>query len=287
MRRQLTTAGLKALEEQSADSEARIQAAETNLDYLRGQLKISDNDPSALDSSPSLTGSMVQTDNQQMIEGEKSYKQMQTQLDKLKTLDKDKLRHVLPTVTGDGMLPDLLGKLLDAGQQLSTLTNNYSPANPKVITCAAMINTLNGQIDARVTGIMLGLESEVEAKKAALDAMVAAVEQAKTNDQQEQERARPYWEEKRQLERMLDFHKILAAKIEEEKLALEIPKNSLVQIVDAAEPGNAPVKPNKTLNIFLSAIAGGFLGGVCGSMAAFIALRREKRRNAAVPGAAA
>jgi len=148
-----------------------------------------------------------------------------------------------------------------------------------------MIDELNREIDARVAGIMAGLESETSAKETSMEALKTSVETARVSDSQEQAREQPYWEGKRNLERLLDFHKIMAAKIEEEKLDLEIPKDSLVQITDTAMPGNAPVKPNKRLNILISAMAGGFLGGVCGSVAALITLRREKRRAAAVPGA--
>jgi len=260
MRRQLTTGGLKALEEHYADSEAKIQASQTNVGILRGQLKILDNDPNSLNPSPTLTDAMLQTYNSQMIEGEKVYKQLQTQLDKLKALDNDSLRDVLPTVTGDSALSDLLGKLHTSMQTYVTLTNDYALADLHITRVQSMLDELNHEIDARVTGIMLGLESEVESKKAALDAMTDAVELAKANDQKEQERGQPYWDEKRNLERLLDFHKILAAKIEEERLDLEIPKNSLVQITDTAEPGDAPVKPNKTLNITLGLVFGLIMG---------------------------
>ena len=285
-RRQLTAAGLRALEQQYAESEAQIQATQTNLDYLRSQLKINDNDPAALNPHPALTEQMQQAYDQQIVEGQKTFKQLQTQLDELKAMDGRKLRNVLPTVTGDSMLSDLLGKLMNVQQQLSTLTNNYGPDNSKVTTCEAMLGTLNAQIDERVNGIMAGLGSEVSAKQAAVDALKAAVEQARTGDAQAQVREQPYWDEKRNLTRLLDFHKVLAAKLEEEKLDLEIPKDALVQITDTAMPGNAPVKPNRSLNIVLSAILGIMLGALCGSIAAFIAARRNKPQTAPAAGPA-
>ena len=45
-----------------------------------------------------------------------------------------------------------------------------------------------------------------------------------------------------------------------EKLGLEIPKTAMVQITDPAEPGDAPVKPNKTLNIALGLVFGLVMG---------------------------
>ena len=108
---------------------------------------------------------------------------------------------------------------------------------------------------------MAALDSEVKSQKAALDAFTAAVEEAKTNDQAESLRGMPYWEKKRELEnRRLDFHKLLAAKIVTEKTWLEIPKTAMVQITDPATPGDAPVKPNKTLNIALGLVFGLVMG---------------------------
>jgi len=108
MRRQLMTGGLKALEEQSAASAAQIQTAETNLDYLRGKLGVIDNDPNALHSTPRLSEQILQTYYQQIVDGDKTSQTLQTQLDKLKAMNSDKLREVLPTVTGDSRLSDLM-----------------------------------------------------------------------------------------------------------------------------------------------------------------------------------
>ena len=287
LRRQLVIGGLKALEQELKDYEGKIQAASTNVDYQRGKLHILDNDPATVNPTPTLTEQVMQTYNQQLIEGKKLYDSLQAQVDELKAMDKSKLRNVLPTVTGDASLSDLLGKLSTAEQSLSTLTNSYSQGNPKVTDCRTLIATLNQQIDDRVTGILAGLQSEVASKRAALASLTASVEQAKANDQLELEQGRPYWDAKRTLEQLIDFKKILATKIEEEKMNVDVPKDSLVQIIDTAEPGAAPVKPNKVLNIVTGAIIGIFLGGVSGSIAAFIVMRMEKRRNRSVSGLAA
>jgi capsular exopolysaccharide synthesis family protein len=59
---------------------------------------------------------------------------------------------------------------------------------------------------------------------------------------------------------MIDFNKLLSAKIEATKLDLQIPISSIVEITGPAEPGEAPVKPNKTLNIILGVIIGLIMG---------------------------
>jgi capsular exopolysaccharide synthesis family protein len=123
-----------------------------------------------------------------------------------------------------------------------------------------MIDELNHQIDARVTGIMAGLENQTQSEKAALDSLTASLEEAKNKDQAESIRGQPYWEAKRKLGNKIDFNKLLAAKIEATKLDLQIPKSSIVEITGPAEPGDSPVKPNKTLNIILGVIIGLVMG---------------------------
>lgn len=51
---------------------------------------------------------------------------------------------------------------------------------------------------------------------------------------------------------------------------------NLVQITDPAEPGLSPVRPNKTLNIFIGAIFGVFLGLIAGTISGFISFKLVK-----------
>jgi len=146
---------------------------------------------------------------------------------------------------GDTTCPDLLNKLHEAKQQFVALTNDYAPADLHITRLQSLIDELNRQIDDRVSGIMAGIENRLESEKAALDALTTNVETAKEKDQAEAIRGQPYWNEKRKLENMIEFHKLLAAKIESEKLDVEIPKSSIVEITDPAQPGEFPVKPNK------------------------------------------
>jgi capsular polysaccharide biosynthesis protein len=87
----------------------------------------------------------------------------------------------------------------------------------------------------------------------------------------------PYWDKKRDLDQLVGFHKMLATKIEAEKLDAKIPKALPVEIIDSATPGLMPVRPNKPLNITLGAIAGIFLASVAGTLSAFIAFQIRNR----------
>jgi uncharacterized protein involved in exopolysaccharide biosynthesis len=82
--------------------------------------------------------------------------------------------------------------------------------------------------------------------------------------QKEFERTKPFWDEKRKLNNLTDFHKLLAARIEFEKANLEKSKVSYVEIVDAAKPPEFPAGPNRWLGAALLVVGlfstvGGFL----------------------------
>ena len=260
-RQELTSKGIDVLESQFQEDEERIQDLSTNVEYLRRTLNIADFDPNSVSPTPTLTQELLQRYNDQQIEGEKTYKLLQTRLTELQAYSTDKLRDVLPTVTTDSALSGLLDKLHEAEQQYVVLTNDYNPTNNlNVVRVQSEIDELNHQIDDRVAGIMAALDSEVKSQKAALDAFTSAVEDAKAKDQAEALRGLPYWEKKRELENRRQFHSLLADKILSEKTLLEIPKSAMVQITDPATPGDAPVKPNKTVNIALGLVFGLVMG---------------------------
>jgi len=260
-RQGLTSKSIDVLETQFQSDVEQIQSLQTNVDDLRKTLSIVDTDPNSISPTPTLTQEALQRYTDQQIEGEKNYKQLQTRLMELQGYSTDKLRDVLPTVANDSALSGLLDKLNEAKQRFVVLTNDYNPNNNIAVgRVKSEIDELNNEVDDRVAGIMAGLDSDVKSQKAALDTITNSVEEAKSKDQAEYLRGMPYWEKKRELESKWDFHKALAAKIATEKLGLEIPSTSMVQITDPATPGDAPVKPNKTLNIALGLVFGLVMG---------------------------
>ena len=258
-----TLNGIRVLEQEFQSEQDRIQAVQTNVDQLRKELNIVDTDPNSIAPTPTLTQKQLQDYKDEQIEEEKDYTKADTQLTELQALqaaNPKELRDVLPTMVSDSTLNSLLDNLNKAEQKLAELKVYYSTNNPELLSQQSLVDSLNQQIDDRVEGIMAGLASQVGSMKAALAAQTAAVTNAIAKDQQEAERGAPYWEKKRELENMIDFHKLLQAKIAAEKLDLVIPETTMVTIEDQAQPGKSPVKPNKTLNIILGVVIGLVVG---------------------------
>jgi capsular exopolysaccharide synthesis family protein len=182
------------------------------------------------------------------------------ELQSLQATNPVELRDVLPTLTADSALGDLLSRLHQTQQSLEQLKVDYSTNYPDVMRQQKLADELNNEIDARVKGIMVALASQVKALKATLDTITATVEDAIKTDRDEAETGQPYWEEKRKLENMIEFHKVLQAKIASVKLELATPTTAMVTIIDQAKVGKSPVRPNKTLNIILGIVIGLMVG---------------------------
>ena len=261
-RREMATNGVAALDEQFREQESDIATNQAYVEQLRQELHITD-DPHATAPTPTLDAQQLQMINSQRIEGEKVYNEQLVQLDELKSIEatnKDKLCDVLPQMVQDTTLGDLVGKLNEARQNWVKLTNDYALDNVVVKRVQSLIDELNHEIDDRVTGIMAGLESKVKSTKAALDAYTMEVDAAKQKDQDQAKKNQPYYDAKRDLDEKLKMHELLYSKLEATKLDISLPEESMVQLTDPAEPGKAPVKPNKTVNIVLGLIFGLVMG---------------------------
>ena len=259
-RRETTVKGLDVLEGQYLDESNQIQAAQQEIGNLRSNLNINVDQADAPGFTASLTTEQLQTLHAQMIEGERAYKEQSVQLAQLKSFNNTRLRDVLPNIVNDSALSDLLAKLHEAEQRIATLKIDYAADNLNVTRVQTLIDTLNRQIDDRIAGILSSLESQVSSKKAALDALTQSVDEAKAKDMQESSKNQPYYDAKRNLEQLRSMHNLLYSKIEAEKLDAEIPKSSMVQMTDRAEPGKTPVKPNRPVNIILGLVFGLIMG---------------------------
>jgi succinoglycan biosynthesis transport protein ExoP len=258
---QRTEGGIKVLQDKYQVEDQQIQTIRSNVDQLRKDLNVTDNDPQSFIPTPTLDQERLRTYNTTMMEGQTRYNRFKEQYDQLMALNPDKLKEVLPTIGNpDSTLNSLLDKLNESKQAYVRLTTDYSTNNPDVIRIQSLIDELNREIDDRVNGIMIGMENNLNTEKAALDTLTNEVDTAIQKDQEEAARGQPYWEEKRKLANLVDFHKVLAARIESERIDLDIPKTSVVEITEYGEPGKDPVRPNKPLNITLGLIFGLIVG---------------------------
>ncbi len=260
--RQIASTGLEVLQKQYLEESGRIQEIQGRVDTMRQDLRIND-DPRSSGPTPELGAEEMRLVHSQKMEHQMTFDKRQVEYDSLNAIYTNNplaLCDVLPTMFPDAALAGMVDQLREAKNNRSKLLVDYPTNNPIVVRVQTLIDQIEKQINERVTGVMLGLKTQLSTSKASLDSLILQVETAKTNDFVNAIKFQPYYDEKRKLEQIQEVHKLLYTKIKANQIDSSIPTTTMVQIMDPAEPGKAPVKPNKTVNIVLGLIFGLVMG---------------------------
>jgi hypothetical protein len=132
----------------------------------------------------------------------------------------------------------------------------------------------NGQAD----GVMLGLAARVTALKKVSESLEKEAQVAVQTGIDNANKSRPYFTAKRKLEELQRFGQVLDMKIHSERTEIDLPKTTLVEVIDKAIPGYRPVRPNKPLNIALGILVGGLVGAFLGTFI-FLLQRHSYRQS--------
>jgi polysaccharide biosynthesis transport protein len=263
-RSRLSKGGIRALEDRFRDQSNAVAMAQQRVDRLRVELNISDGIANGEGPSPLMTAETLRRLESLRIESKAEYVRQSTLLERLKNLGKDLgpegLAQAIPSSAPDPHLSTLLDQLTLVEQRLVAQEKNFGDKNVEVIQSKAMVEDLHNKIKKRVDGIILGLDARVLSLSNSLANLENEVALATTNDVVRANQTRPYFQAKRELEELQRFRQILDFKIASEKIDVDLPKTTMVEIVDRAVPGLRPVRPNKPLNIALGVIIGLVVG---------------------------
>ena len=260
-RRKFSQAGIKSFEDRYKEYEDKVKEQQNKVDQLRVDLKVpdavvSENMPTIL-----LSAETLRHIEGLRIESQAEYVKQRTLLDRLEKLDPKDLTQTIPTVgVQDNQLNEYLQALAQVQQRLVSFRKELGPEHTEVLKAMAQEEDLKEKITARTSGILKGLQAKVESTFEGLAALSNEVAKAQDSDVAQANKSRPYFEAKRDLEELVRFRQILTTKIAMEKTDLQLPKSSMVEIIDTAKPGARPVRPNKPLNIALGVIIGLVVG---------------------------
>ncbi len=259
-RQKLASGGITALEERFKAQQDKIHKAQKELEDLRDKHKISDTEANGGGPVQLIEADSLRRFTAARIESENRLVAIQASVRMLKALTKDELRQVLPRSRQDARLSELLSQLGLAEQTMLSLEKDIAPDHPSYKRVQAQIEKLRKDVDDNVAGIMTSIEVEVTMAQAQVDGLKKSVEEAQKLDIDKAQNSRPYFDKRRELEELITFGRILNMKLEAEKIDLALPKSTMVEIMDRAQPGAKPVRPNKPLNIILGVIIGLVVG---------------------------
>ncbi len=283
-RRQYAASGLKVMQDQFRSETNQISLVQSNVERLRVMFDIRGEDRAADHHVPSITAEELNKINADILGQYKQQQEQLSQLEKLQSIyatNPPMLRDVLPIITADSALSDLLSQFNEAQRQLTKLAVEYGTNHVNVLREQNLKDKLGQQVNERIAGTMVALETQVVSLKDSLDKLTEKIEETKSRDELLAVKFQPYYDEKNKLLELRRQNALTHAKLLQQELDLKIPKTQMVQVTDPAEPSHTPVKPNKTLNIVIGMIAGIILGSIAGGLAVWVSTSRANRRAAA------
>jgi len=258
-RKRLAEQGIKVLREKLAEHDALVSSAESNVNRIlqdRGLNVIAEHQGAIA----SLEMDTIRALEQQLIEIRGIYTKQQTRFSELKQIPPDLIRNALGPVVNDEILSRRLEEFSTAEKEFISKGRDLGPQNPLYLSMQAVIQKLNQQVDDRVKGIMLGLETDLKAQAAALTVTEAKLEEAKQRNRTAAEKNRSYLLALNQLEQAQRLQQTVKTKILVEDLDDDIPRSTAVHIIDPAEPAVKAAYPKLTLNIALGCFVGLVMG---------------------------
>lgn len=254
-RSEASAKGVKVLEDELLLQEAKVKKAQAAVDDLREKFNISE---SQADSGQvnTLEPETVRRLENSRLEGLASYTQMHSTLTNLLKLNKEDLRVALPTVSPDPFLSELFSRYALAEQELTTLSKDYGEDHPQVVRARQLLQKIDSQIEKKVAGILEGLQIKEAGYKEDLDMRTAELEHAKTMDVENAKKYSGFAMAKRDLDLQKQIRQTITMRIIQEKVDTKLPKSSIVEVVDRAEPALKFERPRIALNIALGVIVG-------------------------------
>jgi capsular exopolysaccharide synthesis family protein len=251
--------GLIKLEEEREKHSADIARLQNEVDDLKRSLKITDIEAQQSSGGTLESDTLRRTDSER-VQALALLAQHESRLNTLTNYARPELTRAMLTASSDQLLSHLMEELAAEEQRLAQMTNSLGFGHPEVKGAREKIETINRQVDERVSGILDGLRVNVEGMRAQVRVLTSEVESAKSNDVFQAVQTRPYRDKKTMLANLLYIRDRLVMKIWQEKVDSVLPKTGIVEIIDRAEPGFRPVKPKKFLNIGLGVLCGLVMG---------------------------
>ena len=260
LKQEMSRKGIQVLKEELQQNEEKVKGAEAEVDQLGKQYKVSN----GVLEGATLEPQTVRSLEEQRIRVEAEFSGLAGLLNGLLKLREEKgnteLRKSILTAINDELLSKLMMDLSTTEANLAKLKETLGPENSDFKAMAAVQANLDTNINQRIEGMLAGLKLKVDAFRLHLDSLAGAVDHARTNDAFMTEQYRPYFNAKRKLDDLQKLRDAVHLRILQETVDAALPKTSIVEITDQAEPGRKPVSPSFKLNIALGIIVGLIVG---------------------------
>ena len=259
-RKEITKTGIAALEKKLKEEEDRIALQQKLVNDYRDKYQISEIE-SSLAISPTLDSETLRKIDSALIESRARYEESKARYDKLDSLTPREKEYAAPRMDySDPVMIELLGQRATYERKIAENASAYGESHPEAKAAKAALEAITNQITDQVKGIMTAQSAKLAGMKKDLEVWQKVKDEAVTMDIKKSSERRPFYAAKRELESMMLIRERMMIRIKAEQIENEIPKQLSVELVEPAEEGLRPVKPNKTMNISAGIILGLLVG---------------------------
>ena len=256
-------AGIRVLEEQEEAQKEKIRAAQAEVDDLKAKLGVPDISLADSGVFTSTTGPQIIANlNAAKTEAEITLAQHSALYESLAALEKEDFRKAaLSAMPGNRRLSALIERYdeiirgLDSGGGAA-----LGPEHPSMSSLEKEKKTLEEQLQEELDGVMIALKQSVDRYKLVVTSLESQIEEAKKKEAENTEKFRPYFTAKRNLESLQRFLDAILNRRLQETVDSSLPKTSIVEIYDLAEPALKQVSPKLGLNVALGVLVGLIVG---------------------------
>jgi beta-lactamase regulating signal transducer with metallopeptidase domain len=234
-------AGIWALDEQLKIHDGKVKALQESVDDMRAKLHVED---WLADTQREGLPATREQENQRRLESERvsaraEYLQAEAMLTELKKLSPSQLKTAIYTVSQDAVLAKQLQDLSAAQQDLAKARVNYADDHPEVKKALVAVTAIEKQIEERVEGILTGLEVRAKSSLARAEQLEKELDKAKYLQERQAANISVYQQAKRELDNEQRLRDSLLLRTLQERVDAQLPRSSIVEIVDEAEPAIA------------------------------------------------
>ena len=256
-------AGLKVLDGEVQKQKKLVSEAAAKVETLRRDLKI-DELPGATAQvqSTTLSDMEIQRKEAALSELRSDMISRKVRLDKVADLTIEQLESTLPALQlEDSTTASTKQQYLQALQVVASMQKQgYGKKHPEMQAAIRAVAERRDQLNKLVSGIRRALSIDLSVAQAKVESMEKEVSELRSQLRADRgDRLAPYNEARRDLETQSQLLEVLESRYRQQSVESRI-ETRPVQVVNRAEPGVRPVKPNLKLNLGLSMVVGLILG---------------------------
>jgi capsular exopolysaccharide synthesis family protein len=254
--------GIQALENKLAVTTNELRLAESNLDWLRTNLDISDLFDQGVLSQDIMSKSLEEWEHQR-VSAKADFLEYSNIQFNLHTLPTNELAGALNTAYAhqlDPELNDLADRLQIAKARMVQAEHDYGKEMPNYQTAKKQLEDAQIAYQNKVAAVMSGIHTRVNEDQGLLELIQAEVDRISKSKNVEAMKDRPYYRAKTEVEEIRRNYEDLERLLNREEAEHVQPMQNVVIVCNPARPNKRPISPKSSLIIPLGVVVGLVVG---------------------------